>query len=245
METVYRLYRYAEDKLDTNFYMLSTSFFVVFNLLFDLSLGTLAACILPEFIRKFKRPAGSDEEFGLLFPTASTLFDGDDELMNEHRRALRKRNLFLSSTRTVLATAILNGNVLGEWKTTVLSILQLAATGLCSGAFMYSNAGLLTNPINSFRLNSSNNARLLLLLHALKTGELSCVRFKLKIFDAADWWLHCSFCRRLAIRCDRGECADQVHWAGRRSRFSANSPAASCPVDVKQQRVFYIIPRFS
>ena len=174
METVYRLYRYAEDKLETNFFMLSTSFFVVFNLLFDLSLGTLFACCLPEFIRKFKRTAGDDdEEFSRLFPTASTLFDGDDELMNEHRRSLRKRNLFLSSTRTVLTNAILNGNVLGEWKTTVLAILQLATTGLCSGAFMYLNPGLLTNPINSVRLNSSNNATLPLLIHALKAGELS------------------------------------------------------------------------
>lgn len=174
METLYRSYRYAEDKLETNFYVLSTAFFVVFNLVFDLSLGTLFACILPDFIRKFKRAGestASDEELRL-FPTAASLFDGDDELMNEHKRALRKRNLFLSSTRTLLANAILNGNLLGEWNSTVLSILQLATTGLCSGCFMYLNPTLLTNPTN-YRLNSSNNATLLLLLHALKTGELS------------------------------------------------------------------------
>ena len=173
METVYRLYRYAEDKLETNFFILSTGFFVVFNLVFDLSLSTLFACCLPDFIRKFKRAyeqAGSDEELSLLFPSSSALFDGDDELMNEHRRALRKRNFFLSSTRTVLTNAILNGNVLGEWKTTVLSIVQLTATGLCSGCFMFLNPTLLTNPIN-YQLNSSNNATLPL-LHALKTGEL-------------------------------------------------------------------------
>ena len=172
METLYRSYRLAEEKLEANFFVLSTAFFVVFNLVFDLSLGTLFACLLPDFIRRFKRANESTRDETIdqqLFPSADTLFDGDDELMNEHKRALRKRNLFLSSTRTLLANAILNGNLLGEWNSTVLSILQLATTGLCSGCFMYLNPTLLTNPTN-YRLNSSNNATL---LHALKAGELS------------------------------------------------------------------------
>lgn len=153
---------YFEEKVETNLFILSTSFFLVFNLAFDLLLSTQFSFILPDAIRKFKITDQSDEELKL-FPKLFHL-----DLMNEHKKVLKKRNSPFSLTNSLLTNAILSGNVIAEWKTTILSTIQLLTTGLYSSSFMYLNPNLLANPIN-YRLNSSNIT--LLLLYALKTGE--------------------------------------------------------------------------
>ena len=165
MDFINRSFNYLEDRLESNYYLISTSFFVFFNLLFDLSFSKILTFLLPDSIRKYIKDERSDEDLRL-FPSFDTKNLMDVQIKGKHNFR------FLNSTKTLLTSAILNGNVIGEWIGNLISILQMITTGLLSSIFMYFNPNLLqvTNPFN-YRLNNT-----LLLLHSLKTGEflLAC-----------------------------------------------------------------------
>lgn len=126
--------------------IVSAGCFFFLNLLFDLSLNSLFAFVLPDFISKFRRNAQDSEEFGLF---------------NAKLKGNRTKQ------HTILANAIISGNVVGEWRTNLISLMQMLTTGLYSSSFMYLNQSILDDPIG-YELNGA-----LVNLHSLKTGEFA------------------------------------------------------------------------